>query len=319
LVIISEEYSELEHYNYDNSIVTVGSFDGLHLGHQKIFQKMHDLSLKYKNSNKILITFDPHPYSVLNGDSNKKYYLSSTLQDKVDVINSCENIFIDVLVVLPFTKELSLVSASKFLEQIIKSFNPTDIVMGHDNGFGHKREGNVQFLNEKYQNKKFKIHEVKPKKNHDMSIVSSTLIREFIVGGNIKKGNLMLGRYYSVVGTVIKGDGIGKTINFPTINISPLNQYQIIPALGVYFVKIEIGNDIFDGMCNIGFRPTVTNSKEETIEIHIFRVETNKDFYNKKVKVFFVDFIRKEKKFKNINLLKEQLEKDKQFCLSVKV
>ena len=163
------------------------------------------------------------------------------------------------------------------------------------------------------------MHTVYPEKNNNQETISSTLIRKFIKNGKIDKANNMLGRLYAIKGNVVNGEGLGKTINFPTINISLLNKLQIVPFSGVYFVHLEIDSNQYTGMCNIGFRPTVTNNKEETIEIHIFRVKTDKDFYGKEVKVFFVEYIREEKKFENIIFLAKQLEEDKNYCLSIKV
>ena len=317
MVTISTTYPELDKLKYNNSIITIGSFDGLHLGHQKVFEKMSDLS---SNSNKkILITFDPHPFTVLNKRQNKKYYLLESTNEKVEILNSFKNSLIDIVVIIKFDKELSHISATDFFTKILKHFNPVDVVMGYDNGFGHKREGNINFLKDRYSDKEFKLHTVSPEQNNIQETISSTLIRKFIKNGKIDKANSMLGRLYSVKGYVVRGEGLGKTINFPTINISLLNELQIVPFSGVYFVHLEIDSNKYTGMCNVGFRPTITNNKEETIEIHIFRVETDKDFYDKEVKVFFVEYIREEKKFKNIDFLAKQLEKDKNYCLSIKV
>ena len=161
-----------------------------------------------------------------------------------------------------------------------------------------------------------RVHQIKGKKNKELNRVSSTLIRESILNGEIHHANIMLNREYSLIGKVVKGKGIGKQINFPTINIKPIYKNQIIPLKGVYYVSLEIDKNIYKGMCNIGVRPTLTNSKEETIEIHIFRAEIDLDFYGKEVKVFFIKYIRSEKKFKNIDFLVKQLEKDKELCMS---
>ncbi len=317
MVIISTTYSKLDQLKYKDSIITIGSFDGVHLGHKKVFEKMDYLSSN--TSKKILITFDPHPFTILNKKQDKKYYLLESINQKIEIINSFEDSLIDVIVIIKFDKKLSFVSASKFFTKIIQSFNPADVVMGYDNAFGHKREGDINFLKEKYNNKEFKLHIVNPKQGNNREIISSTLIRKFIKTGKIEKANNMLGRFYSVKGKVIRGEGLGKTINFPTINILPSNKGQITPISGVYFVHLEIASNKYIGMCNIGFRPTITNNKEETIEIHIFRVKTDKDFYGKEVKVFFIEYIREEKKFKNIEFLAKQLKRDKKYCLSIKV
>jgi len=320
LVIISTTYSKLDKLKYNNSIITIGSFDGLHLGHKKIFDKMESLSSKKNiDNNKVLITFNPHPATILDKNQKNKYYLLDSVSEKIEILNNFDSFSIDIIIIVEFNQKLSSVSAADFFNKIIKYFNPTDVVMGHDNGFGYKREGNVNFLKEKYSKEIFELHTVNPEQINNQMTISSTLIRKFIQTGKIKKANHMLGRFYSIKGKVVRGEGIGKTINFPTINISPLNKVQIIPFSGVYFVHLEIGSNKYIGMCNIGFRPTITNNKEETIEIHIFRVETGKDFYGREVKVFFIEYIREEKKFKNIEFLEKQLEKDKRYCLSIKV
>ena len=316
MLTISTTYSKLSQHKYCNSIITIGSFDGIHLGHQKIFDKMNELSLESSDSSKILITFDPHPASILNEREQEPYQLSSSLFDKINLIPKNS---IDVIVIILFDKTLSLVPAKDFFKQIVNSFDPVHIVMGYNHGFGYKREGNAEFLKAKYNNTKLKVHKIEPQKIDGNTIVSSTLIRRLILEGKIKEANLMLNKTYSLTAKVVRGNGLGKKINFPTINLAPLNDKQLVPKNGVYFVKLIIDNQKYDGMCNIGFRPTITNSEEETIEIHIFRVKLNADFYNREVKVFFIEYIREEIKFKNIDFLVQQLHKDKQKCLSIKV
>jgi riboflavin kinase / FMN adenylyltransferase len=319
LVTISTTYSELDKLNYKNCIITIGSFDGIHLGHKKIFDKMNNLS-KHKSikNNKVLITFDPHPIAILKKEMDTKYYLSESVGEKIEILNNSDVYDIDIVIILEFNKSLSKITASDFFNKIIKSFSPTDVVMGYDNGFGYKREGDIDFLKENYSDKEFQLHSVNPEHNKGKKVISSSLIRAYIQTGKINKANLMLGRYYSLNGIVVKGQSIGRTIDFPTINILPNNQDQITPFSGVYFVHVIIGSDKYTGMCNIGIRPTVTNNKEETIEIHIFRVKRSKDFYGNEVKICFVDFIREEKKFDNIEFLAKQLKKDKKYCLSIK-
>ena len=319
MVTITTTYNELNKLQYNNSILTIGSFDGLHLGHKKILKSMNNIaSNKINSNNKILITFDPHPYSILNTKINNKYYLSESMDEKIYVLNKYFKSMIDVIIIIKFDLELSKISATNFFDKIIKTFLPTDVVMGYDNGFGYKREGNAKFLKDNYQNSNFDLHIIKPEQNDSRTIISSTLIRKSINNGNINNANLMLGRNYSISGKVIKGQGLGKTIGYPTINISLYNKSQIVPQRGVYFVNIIIEKNIYKGMCNIGFRPTVTNNKEETIESHIFTVERNNDFYGKSVKILFIEYIREEKKFKNIKFLAKQLEEDKKYCLSIR-
>ena len=228
------------------------------------------------------------------------------------------------MVILKFDKKLALITARNFLKKIISSFQPTDFIIGYNHSFGFKKEGDFDFLRKNSIKYNYKIHKVKPKKiNIDNTktikkiTVSSTLIREYLLKSKIMKANMLLGRYFSLFGTIIKGKGIGKEINFPTINVIPFEKKIIRPNRGVYLVKVSIDKILYKGMCNIGFRPTVTNSKEESIEVHIFSVGISSNFYNKDVSIFFIKYIREEKKFKNLEFLAKQLKRDKQDCLSI--
>ena len=318
MVTITTTYKELNNLKYKNSILTIGSFDGLHIGHKKILSSMNNIASNNLNINKILITFEPHPYNVLS-KNNDKYFLSESINQKLEILKKHFNSLVDIVVIIKFDKNTSKISATNFFNQLLKTFSPTDVVMGYDNGFGYKREGDAKFLKKNYQNANFKLHIINPEQHDSTTIISSTLIRKLIIEGKVKDAKLMLDRNYSIYGKIVKGQGIGKTIGFPTINFSIKNKRQIIPKRGVYFVEIIIEKQTYKGMCNIGFRPTVTNNKEETIESHIFTVESNKDFYGKDVKILFIDYIREEKKFKNIKFLAKQLEEDKKYCLSIKV
>ena len=312
MVTIKTTFNELDKLHYKNSIITIGSFDGVHLGHKKIFDKMFSISNQYKNENRtVLITFDPHPVSVLKTKDIYRYFLSDNIDEKLLTL---EKFNVEIVIVLKFDELVSKISAKDFFDKIITCFNPIDVVMGHDNGFGHKREGDLNFISNNYKN--INIHTITAKKNIENQTISSTYIRNEIANGILKNANEMLGSPYSLLGTVVKGRGYGKTINFPTINIKPLNKFKIIPKIGVYYVKVEVNNIEYFGMCNIGFSPTVTNSKEETIEIHIFRVERDIDFYDYDVKIYFLEFIREEKKFKKVEFLIKQLKEDKKYCLS---
>ena len=312
MVTIKTTFNELDKLHYKNSIITIGSFDGVHLGHKKIFDKMFSISNQYAHENRtVLITFDPHPVSVLKTKDIYTYFLSDNIDEKLLTL---EKFNVDIVILLKFDELASKISAKDFFDKIITCFNPTDVVMGHDNGFGHKREGDLNFISNNYKN--INIHTITAEKNIENQTISSTYIRNEIANGMLKNANEMLVNPYSLLGTVVKGRGYGKTINFPTINIKPLNKYKIIPKIGVYYVKVEVNNIEYFGMCNIGFSPTVTNSKEETIEIHIFRVERDIDFYDCDVKIYFLEFIREEKKFKKVEFLIKQLKEDKKYCLS---
>ena len=314
MVIISTTFSKLKKYKYINSIISIGSFDGVHLAHKEIFDKMNSLK-KQKNTKNIVITFNPLPKSVLQNKKAQKKYLLTELEYKKKLIKKSG---IDMLFIFSFTKKTALISAEDFLDKIINSFNPIHFVMGYNHNFGYKRKGNVDFM--RFQSKdRFKVHLIKKQIIFKKESISSTKIRNYLSKGKINKANMLLGREYLLRGLVVKGQGIGKKINFPTANIKPLDNHQIIPFRGVYSVKIKIEDQLYSGMCNIGFKPTLTNSKEESIEVHIFSVEIDKDFYKKEVEVFFIRYLRNERKFKNLDFLRRQLEEDKQNCLSVEI
>ena len=219
MVIISTIYSKLSQYNYKKSIITIGSFDGLHLGHQEIFKKMDDLSSDSlgNQNNKVLITFNPHPITILNSKKEKRQYILTPISDKLKLLEKYFDNFIDLVVVVSFTKSFSKISAKNFFNQVIKSFNPIHVVVGDDHGFGYKRQGDVKFLKENYENQyDLKVHQISPKnltidldsnKESMIKRVSSTLIRNKILNTQIKEANLMLNRYYSVKGEVVKGKG----------------------------------------------------------------------------------------------------------------
>ncbi len=311
MVIISTTFSKLKKYKYSNSIISIGSFDGVHLAHKTIFDKMNLLKKK-KDSKSIVVTFNPLPKFVLQNSNINQKYLLTELNSKNNLIKKSG---IDVLVILLFSKKTALIKAENFLNKIINSFNPSDFVMGYNHNFGYNREGNIDFIRSKSKGR-FKVHLIKEQINSNKESISSTKIRKYISKGKIDKANILLARQYSLKGIVIKGQGIGRKIDFPTMNIKPSNNYQLVPFRGVYYVNLMLENQLYSGMCNIGFKPTLTNSKEESIEVHIFSVGIDKNFYKKEVEIFFVKYLRSEIKFKNLNFLRKQLEKDKQKCLS---
>ena len=314
MVIISTTFSKLKKYKYTDSIISIGSFDGVHLAHKTIFDKMSILKNK-KDSQSVVITFDPAPKFILQNKNIKQKHLLTELENKSNLIKKSG---VDVLVILSFSKKTASITAENFLNKIIYSFNPNHFVIGYNHNFGYNREGDADFVRSQAKGR-FKVHLIKEQINSNKDSISSTKIRKYISEGKIDKANLLLGHQYSLSGFVIKGQGMGKKINFPTINIKPLNNYQLVPFRGVYYVNLIIENQLYSGMCNIGFRPTLTNSKEESIEVHIFSVGIDKNFYKKEVKVFFIKYLREERKFKNLEFLRRQLEKDKQKCLSVEI
>ncbi len=307
--IIKTTFSKLNNHITKNSVLSIGSFDGVHLAHQSIFDKMNSYS---KDFTKIVITFQPHPYFVLSSHKHKKQFLLTDFKEKCKLIEKSN---IDKLIILKFTKQTSKITAERFLKKLIKSFNPVYFLMGFNHTFGFQRKGDYNFV-KNYANKTFNVISIK-KKNINSIPISSSIIRNHIKSNDIELANKLLGREYSIKGNVVKGKGIGKTINFPTLNIKIKNDYKLIPSRGVYYVRVFIEKEFFFGMCNIGFRPTLTNDKEESIEVHIFSDNIISNYYNDTITISFLKYIRSEIKFKNLNFLRRQLKKDKEYCLSI--
>ena len=287
--------------NHKNSILLIGNFDGLHIGHQKLF----NFAQKYKKKYKIkigVLTFDPIPKMFFN--KKLKNFKISNLNQK---INSFEKFKIDFVIIKKFDKKFSKINYIKFIDNILsKKLRPKYIFVSNNFRFGNKREGNVnklKFFEKKYN---FKIINPKPLKKKT-KIISSTLIRKLISNGKINIVNRYLDRNWSIDGKVSVGRKMGRKIGFPTCNIK-LNDY-VIAKPGVYAVNIlrNKNKKILRGIANLGYRPTF-NQKEILLEVHIFNFSRN--LYNKHLTIEFIDFIRKEKKFKNINQLKKQINLD---------
>ena len=296
------------HYGIDslkeikNPIITVGTFDGVHLGHQKIIERLKKLA-KNSHGETVLLTFNPHPRKVLFNDQNLK--LINTLEEKIIIL---EKFGLDHLVVHPFTKEFSKLSAREYVEELlVKKLNTNTLVIGYDHHFGYDRKGNIELLKKlqkefNYQLEEITVHEI------DEIKISSTKIRTAIENGKIKLVNEYSGNYYHFSGKVIKGNGIGKTINYPTANLELISKDKILPANGVYAIKCNIENIILSGVMNIGNRPTIDNSSKISIECHIFNWD--KEIYNQTLHVTVIEKIRSEIKFPNLDKLKNQIIKD---------
>lgn len=286
-----------------NPIATIGMFDGVHLGHQQIFTKLTSKA-KANRSESVAITFDTHPRMVLQHDSYKLKFINS-YQEKIQLI---ENSGVDHLIFLPFTRDFSKLSTADFVKNIlIDILGIKAIIVGHDNRFGNKENNNFNSLED--LSKQFDFEIIKADiKTIDNVIVSSSKIRESLDKGNISEANKMLGYTYQLSGKVITGNQIGQKIGFPTANIDLENDFKLIPSLGAYAVKIEFNNIIYNGMLNIGIRPTL-NINKLSIEAHIF--DFNTDIYGQYIKVYFVDKLRDEQRFSNIDKLIVQLQKDK--------
>ena len=295
----------------DQSALTIGSFDGIHCGHLEILKKLEVLSSENKSTS-VVITFDPHPKTILRSDLLEDKFLITTLDKKIEIF---ELHGVDCLLVLPFDEKLANIEAKIFLENIIvKYFNPHDIVVGYDHHFGHNRTGDINLLESYSESYAFTVHQVE-QIGVDGIPVSSSEIRNALASENIHGANLFLGWNYELKGIVEKGEGLGKTIGFPTANVRPIELHQIIPSNGVYEVEVAIDGEQFSGMCNIGNRPTV-NGSDDRIEVNIFSNE-NLNLYSKVITLIFKEYLRSEKKFSSIDELKAQLKIDKKRCLEI--
>ena len=286
---------------HQNTILLVGNFDGLHLGHQKLF----NLAKKYKKKFKLkigVITFEPMPKMYFN--KNLKNFRISNLYQKRKIL---EKAGVDFLITKKFNKRFSKIKSHNFIKEILyKKLKAKYIFVSNNFRFGNKREGNVNQLINNEKKYKYKIIKPKPFKLKN-KIISSTLIRKLLSNGKVELVNKLLNRKWSIVGKVVKGRKMGKKIGFPTCNIN-LQDY-VIAKTGVYAVKIYRQNNNFSlkGIANLGYRPTF-NQKKILLEVYIFNFSGN--LYNKQLTIDFISFIRKEKKFKNIKQLKKQINLD---------
>jgi len=298
-------YKNLDNFSAVNAVVTVGTFDGIHAGHQKIFDKLKYLAKKL-NGESVVFTFWPHPRMVLDPKGDKVFMLNS-IEEKIELI---EKQGIDKLIIYTFNEDFSKLSYCDFVEKLLyQKIKMKGLIVGYDHKFGHDREGDFIKLKTCANLYGAEIQKVSALAKNGVNI-SSTLIRKLLFEGNIYEANKLLSTNFSLVGKVIQGKKLGRNLGFPTANIHIENSYKIVPKKGVYAVEVEYNNKKFYGMLNIGVRPTISESKkEQTIETHIFNF--NHDIYNSVIKIIFYKRIRNEMKFSNVEELKKQLHKDK--------
>ncbi|MCR4416415.1 MAG: bifunctional riboflavin kinase/FAD synthetase [Ignavibacteria bacterium] len=289
-----------------NTILTVGTFDGVHLGHQKIINEMIYQSVE-NNCRNLVITFDPHPQIVLSKENSIR--ILTTLDEKLEYLNY---LVVQNVLVINFTKEFSQLDFRTFVEDyLVNKIGLHTVVVGTDHHFGKNREGNPEILTELGRAFDFNVVKVEPL-ILDGQKISSTRIRKALMNGNVKFANEMLGKKYVLKGKVVKGNQRGATIGFPTANIEVNSKDKLIPARGVYFVEVDLVEKSFYGMMNIGYRPTFNNTSELMLEVHIFYFDGN--IYDEPITIRFIERLRDEKKFNTIEELKSQLQFDKQEC-----
>lgn len=281
------------------SVITIGSFDGIHLGHKKLMEITRDSALKL-NLPSVVLTFHPHPLKVLH--PGKQVHLITTFEKKAELIKA---IGIDYLIYITFTPEFASMMPENFIENVIvKKLNPVRVIVGHDFGFGIGKSGNIELLDKMGKKLDFELVVVGPVKM-DNKIVSSTLIRRLVLSGRVCAVKKYLGRHYSVHGKVVTGSGRGKKLGFPTANIIP--QEELFPDDGVYATAVKIGNEFHDSVTNVGSNPTF-NEETRRIETYIFNFDN--DLYAKEIEVFFIARIRPEIKFENTGQLESRIKRD---------
>lgn len=297
--------------NYDKehpTAITIGTFDGVHIGHQKILRRLIK-NAELLDLKSTVLTFFPHPRMVLQKDADIK--LLNTIDEKIKIL---EGLGLDYLIIHPFTKEFSRFTATDFVRDIlVNALRTKKIIIGYDHRFGRNRDANISDLMAFGSTLDFEVEEI-PAQEIDEVSVSSTKIRKALEEGDIKTANKYLGYSYMLTGIVKKGKGLGKQLNFPTANLFIEEPYKLIPKNGVYVVQCTMGKATVSGMMNIGFNPTVSG-KEKSIEIHFFDLE--KDLYYQKLQIDIVARIRDEHKFDSVESLKVQLQKDKLTSLSM--
>ncbi|WP_339626884.1 bifunctional riboflavin kinase/FAD synthetase [uncultured Maribacter sp.] len=288
------------------TVITIGTFDGVHIGHLKILNKVinHAKSTELKSA---VLTFFPHPRMVLQKDTDIK--LLNTIDEKISIL---ERLGLDVLIIHPFTVEFSRLTATEFVRDIlVNTLNIKKVIIGYDHRFGRNRNANITDLIAFGNALDFTVDEIPAQEIDDVS-VSSTKIRKALEDGDIDTANSYLGYDYMLTGIIVRGKGIGKQLGYPTANLSIEEDYKLIPKNGVYIVKTKLDGTTVYGMMNIGFNPTV-NGTEKTIEINFFDFDS--DLYDKKIQVDILARLRDEHKFESIDGLKEQLAKDKEKSL----
>ena len=288
------------------TIITIGTYDGVHLGHKSILEKMKNATLEniYES---VVLTFFPHPRMVLQQDSSIK--LLNTIDEKATLL---EKFGIDNLIIHPFDEAFSNLTAEEFVKEVlVDKLNTHKIIIGHDHRFGKNRSADINDLISFGKKYGFEVEQINAKEIDEIAI-SSTKIRKALLEGNVKLANEYLGYPYFISGKIIEGKKIGRTIGFPTANILLSENYKLLPKNGVYVVSSFIKNELHFGMMNIGNNPTI-GENEQSIEVHFF--ELNEDIYNENLQISILEHIREEHKFNSLKALQAQLERDKVFSL----
>jgi len=301
-VKIVNDYKTLK---LDGSVLSIGGFDGVHLGHREIINRSKHISLK-ESIPIVVVTFNPLP----------KTFFENRVMPIVSIDQRAEllrKMSIDYLVIIQFTENFSRIEAATFIDSLSRHLHPKHIVAGADHKFGYRRKGDANFI-KKYAEKTGCSVSIVPSVQKNGIEVRSSRIRSMILNSKVSQASSLLGYRYFIDGTVVRGKGLGKKIGFPTANVSVDQGSILIPNNGVYCVEIEYNSNSLKGMCNIGIRPTIDKEGLRSIEVHIFS-DRSLDLYDKSIRVFFLEYIREEIKYKSIDRLAEQLQIDRAACL----
>ncbi|MEZ5054180.1 MAG: bifunctional riboflavin kinase/FAD synthetase [Chitinophagales bacterium] len=288
---------------FKNAVLTIGTYDGVHFGHQQIIKRINDIAKEIEGES-VMLTFDPHPRLILNPNDNK-LKLISTIDEKEELL---EEFGLNHLVIVEFSKEFASTDAEEYVEKIlVQNFHPKRIVIGYDHRFGKGRQGNIDLLRQLAPKYGYEVEEI-PAQTLDEISISSTKVRNALLDGDIQQANEFLAHQFTIKGKVVHGDKIGRILGFPTANIEISNPHKLIPASGVYAVKLKIEDTFYKGALSIGYRETVFDNSSLTIEVFI--LDFDGDLYNKEIDMIFVQYLRPQIKYENWDLLKEQIEKD---------
>ena len=294
----------------NNAVVTSGTFDGVHIGHQKILKRLVE-NARLTGGKSVVITFWPHPRHVLVNDTRNLIFLLTTIEERIALLRKYE---VDYLLIIPFTQAFANLSSSQFISDIlVKTIGTKKLVIGYDHRFGKNREGSFEYLKDNSSQFGFEVEEI-PQEDIDHVGVSSTKIRKALEAGDVETAIKYLGYFYMLSGSVAEGDKLGRTLGFPTANLVIDEPLKLIPAHGVYAVYGTANGQRYKGMLNIGIRPTVGGTKQ-TIEANFF--DFDQDIYHLELQLELVARIRDEQKFNGLDALKSQLARDKEAALKV--
>lgn len=294
----------------EKPVITIGSFDGLHLGHQTILERIKEEAFQIGGET-VVLTFDPHPRQIIY-PKDQELRLLSTVEEKIELFKEFN---IDHLVIVEFTIAFSQISADEYIENfLIKKFHPSKIIIGYDHKFGLNRKGDIDYLKWFQEKGNFEVIEI-PKQEIDEITISSTKIRKAIQNKEMSKAARLMGHPYQLFGKVIHGEHIGHTLGFPTANLFVENKHKLIPTFGIYAAHVKVEERKFEAMLYIGDRPTLKNVDGRSIEINIF--DFNENIYGQFIQIEVLEHVRDDIKFEHLEQLKLQLQQDKRDSLEI--